>query len=138
MTVIVLLLAATLGTLSLIHCYWLAGGSRGLAVAVPTIGGEPAFRPSAVATGSVAVALALAAVIPVLTVFQVPEGALAEWLHWANLLLSGVFLLRFVGDFRLVGLFKRVRGTAFADRDTWLYSPLCLLLGIGYFLVWRG
>jgi hypothetical protein len=40
------------------------------------------------------------------------------------------FGLRAVGDFRFVGFFKRVRGSVFARRDTWLYSPLCVLIGV--------
>ena len=42
-----------------------------------------------------------------------------------------VLLLRAIGDFNLVGFFKRIRGSAFARMDTWFYSPLCVLLGIG-------
>jgi len=42
-----------------------------------------------------------------------------------------VFLGRVVGDFKWFGLFKRMRGTAFAWWDTWLFVPLCLLLALG-------
>lgn len=38
------------------------------------------------------------------------------------------FLLRAVGNLRTFGSFKIVKGTPFADWDTWFYSPLCLLL----------
>ncbi len=41
-----------------------------------------------------------------------------------------VFLLRAVGNLRTFGFFKIVKGTPFADWDTWLYSPLCLLLAL--------
>jgi hypothetical protein len=40
-----------------------------------------------------------------------------------------------VGDFRLVGFFKRVRGNAFARLDTLVYAPLCLVLAVGVFYV---
>ena len=43
---------------------------------------------------------------------------------------AGVFTLRAVGDFRLVGFFKRPSDSRFARRDTRLYSPLCLALGL--------
>ena len=43
---------------------------------------------------------------------------------------AGVVLIaRGIGDFRLVGLFKRVRGTRFAFWDSRLYTPLALVLG---------
>lgn len=42
---------------------------------------------------------------------------------------AAVLVLRAVGDFRLVGFFKRIRGSRFARLDTLLYSPLCFALG---------
>ena len=45
------------------------------------------------------------------------------------------FLARTVGEFRLVGVFKRVRGTPFATWDTWLFTPLCGLIAAGFFLI---
>jgi hypothetical protein len=54
-------------------------------------------------------------------------------------LLSGlVFSGRSVGDFRLVGLTKRERESAFARNDTWLYTPLCMLLSAGCLAAARG
>ena len=40
------------------------------------------------------------------------------------------FAARAVGEFRYVGFFKRVRGTRFAQRDTWIFSPLCVLIAL--------
>jgi hypothetical protein len=40
-------------------------------------------------------------------------------------------LARAVGDFRLVGFFKRVKDSVFARMDSRVYSPLCVLLGLG-------
>jgi len=42
---------------------------------------------------------------------------------------------RGVGDFRLVGLSKRVRGTRFARYDSFVYTPLCLALAAGIVVV---
>jgi hypothetical protein len=62
--------------------------------------------------------------------------ALLSWLSYG---LALGLLLRAVGEFRYVGLFKRVRGTKFAVLDTYVYSPLCLLLAVGVALVaWHG
>jgi hypothetical protein len=44
------------------------------------------------------------------------------------ILLAVVFAARAIGDFRLVGFFKTRGDGAFAWLDTWVYSPLCLLL----------
>nr|WP_254844256.1 DUF3995 domain-containing protein [Leptospira santarosai] len=51
-----------------------------------------------------------------------------------NVLLSAMFLFRAIGDFRLVGFFKKIRGTKFAKNDTAFFSPLCLLLSILLFV----
>jgi len=52
-------------------------------------------------------------------------------LSWFTRALALVLLLRAIGDFRLVGFFKRIRGSRFARLDTVLYSPLCLALSAG-------
>jgi aspartyl-tRNA synthetase len=49
--------------------------------------------------------------------------------------LSATFVGRAIGDFRLVGFFKRVRGTHFAVLDTLVFSPLCLLCGLAVLYV---
>jgi len=43
-------------------------------------------------------------------------------------LLALVFFARGVGDFRYVGFFKSIKGSLFAMRDTYVYSPLCMVL----------
>lgn len=54
----------------------------------------------------------------------VPNG-LVRFGIWA---LALVLLLRAIGDFRYVGLSKRVRRTQFAVLDTRFFTPLCLVL----------
>jgi hypothetical protein len=44
--------------------------------------------------------------------------------------LALVFMLRAVGNLRTFGFFKNITGTPFARWDTWLYSPLCLLIAL--------
>ena len=109
--------------LGLLHFYWAAGGGRGKNSAVPEIAGAPAFKPSKAATAAVGLTLLGTATIVLLRVDILVAGAAA------------VLILRAVGDFRLVGFFKRVRGTRFARLDTLLYSPLCLALGAALALV---
>jgi hypothetical protein len=41
-----------------------------------------------------------------------------------------IFVLRAIGNLRTFGFFKTITGTPFAEWDTWLYSPLCLLLAL--------
>ncbi len=83
------------------------------------------FSPGPFATSAVAVLLLLAAAICVsqAQLLGVPRAPLARVGVWALLVL---FLLRAIGEFKFIGLFKRVRNTRFSRLDTWVYSPLCL------------
>jgi hypothetical protein len=60
----------------------------------------------------------------------IAPGALAVLFDVGLWGLGVVFLLRAVGNLRTFGFFKIVKGTPFADWDTWFYSPLCLLLAL--------
>jgi len=117
--------------LALLHCYWLVGGRMGILAAIPEVDGKPAFLPSATATFVVAFGLALCALLLAaasgLVSLPVPHSVLS----WFTRALALVLLLRAIGDFRLVGFFKRIRGSRFARLDTVLYSPLCLALSAG-------
>jgi uncharacterized protein (DUF2062 family) len=132
---VALLTAAALSALGVVHIYWAMGGRSGSGAAVPELAGRPAFKPSR--TGTLAVAIALfAAALLVATAGRVLFDPLAPpTVRLLTFCLGAVFLARAVGDFRLVGLFKRVRGSRFARLDTWVYAPLCLILGIAALFV---
>ena len=46
-------------------------------------------------------------------------------------ILGVIFVLRAMGEFRMLGFFKSIKGTDFAFWNTLLYTPLCLALGLG-------
>jgi hypothetical protein len=129
------LLIAVFAGLSLIHVYWLFGGRVGQLAAIPELDGKPIFEPSAVATLVVAIGLALCAVVIAGTAGVLALPLSQTVLAWLTRALAVVFLLRAIGDFRLVGFFKRIRDTRFARLDTAVYSPLCLALAIGAAIV---
>ena len=124
-------LLAVFAGLSLIHVYWLFGGRVGRLVAIPEIDGKPVFQPSAVAMLVVAIGLALCAVVIAGTAGMLTLPLSQTVLTWLTRGLAMVLLLRTIGDFRLVGFFKRICDTRFARLDTSVYSPLCLALAIG-------
>lgn len=115
-----------------VHAYWVFGGRKGFRIAVPTKGeggGEPMFRPTKAATAVVALMLALMGVF-VLQLGGIGASWFPEWSYpVGGWLLTAVFVLRAIGDFRWLGFFKRNGGTPFARMDSILYSPLCLFLG---------
>jgi hypothetical protein len=123
--------------LALWHFYMALGShSEG---AVPSVNGRPLFVPSRGATVAVGIVLVLFAGLVAATAGLMAVGLPRALLSWLSYGLALGLLLRAVGEFRYVGLFKRVRGTKFAVLDTYLYSPLCLLLAVGVALVaWHG
>ena len=56
-------------------------------------------------------------------------------MRWALVVVAVVLLLRAVGDFRLVGFFKKITGSRFARLDTLVFSPLCVVLGLSLLVV---
>lgn len=124
--------------LGLWHFYWAMGGSFGKSSAIPKINGRPAFTPKAFAAALIGTALLFAAVLVGACSRLFESHVPVDILACSTYALSSVLFLRAVGDFSLVGFSKRVRGSSFARLDTLVYSPLCLALSIGVFLVGRS
>ncbi len=121
------------------HAYWALGGRRGYDVAIPQFAdGRRVFEPSAQGT------LVVAALIAVAGLYCLVAGGLlalplpASLLRAGTALLAAVFLVRALGWFEFAGWFKRVRTTPFAKFDTWVYCPLCLVLGAGLAVLAAG
>src|SRR5215208_3050905 len=109
-----ILLATVFAALSLLHIYWAAGGVFGKAVSIPTLAGKRSFDPSPLGTILVAAALLIAMFI-VIGRLGMAGGAIPKWIfRWGSWCICAIFLLRAVGEFRLVGFFKQVTGTEFA------------------------
>jgi len=124
--------SATFMALALWHFFMAFGGlSSAAAGAVPSVAGKPVFVPSAGSTAAVGTVLLLFAALVAATAGLVPPPLPMRWMAGLSYALAAGLLARTVGDFKYVGLFKRVRGTPFARLDTLLYSPLCLVLALG-------
>ena len=119
-----------LSALALLHVYWGVGGISGPSVAVPEVDGRPLFTPTRLSCFAVAAALVLAAFLVLSRGGIVASPLPPAWTKVGAAGVGAVFVLRAIGDFRLVGFFKRVRGTPFARWDTRLFSPLCLAIGL--------
>ena len=124
-----ILLAALFVLLSAFHVVGAFGLWRSLAV-IPTVPGETAHYPASLSWLGVAALLALAALVVLVRGDLLLTSAPRFLSTLACLGLGGVFILRSIGEFRFFGFFRSVTGTSFAFWDTWLYTPLCLVIGV--------
>ncbi|MFI5399704.1 MAG: DUF3995 domain-containing protein [SAR324 cluster bacterium] len=130
--------AVLFAAIGLLHVYWALGGGWGADAALPTHGSLPGSPPrftlpvTPISTFLVAVLLFLAAGIVLGRADLLSNAAPAT--HWifvvGTWVLAALFLVRAIGEFRYVGFFKRVRNTEFGRWDTWLFSPLCLIIAL--------
>jgi Protein of unknown function (DUF3995) len=130
MAAVSVLLAITLGSLAALHVYWALGGQFGKGVVIPERAGALLFKPSPAATLLVAAALVAAATCALAQGGAVTAPGTGS--QAGCCVLAALFAARAVGEGRYVGFLKRVRNTAFARSDSWLYSPLCVLLATGF------
>lgn len=133
---IALIAAAILVIVSAIHLYWASGGRWGGAAAIPRKeeGGAPLFKPRVPETVAVAVALLVATAALLVQANLIGLGDADRYAKATCILCAVIFFARAVGEFNYLGLFKRIRNTAFARNDTRYYSPMCLFLALAYLL----
>ncbi|MEP1095099.1 MAG: DUF3995 domain-containing protein [Cyclobacteriaceae bacterium] len=122
--------------LSLIHLNWGFGGSWGFDKSLPTnVEGERVLNPKSRDSMIVGIGLmffSLFYMVKADIVFMDLPSLVESAVGW---LIPIVFLLRAMGDFKYIGFFKKLTSTDFASRDTRLYSPLCLFIGINGVLI---
>ena len=124
-----MILTGILVLLALIHLYWLFG-ERGLEQALPTDAkGKRLLNPSKSMTAFVAFVLFGFAWISYML-----DSPHKGWIESAGWALAILFFLRVIGDFNILGVFKKVKTTEFAKYDTWVYIPLCFMISLGFVL----
>jgi hypothetical protein len=124
------LLSGIFVALALLHFYWAAGGGGGLDGFVPSEDGKPLLTPGPLASLLVGVALLAAALVVTCRAGMWCVGLPAPLARVGIWVIALLFALRAIGEFRYVGFFKRVRGSRFARRDTWIFSPLCVVIAV--------
>jgi len=125
-------------SLAAVHVYWAARGV-GTTAGIPSrADGTPVFRPGRVATLGVAVALGLAALLVMGRAQLLDFGLPPLLLRVGTWGVAVAFAARTIGEFRYVGVFKRVRGTPFARWDSRLFTPLCAAIAIATVVVARS
>lgn len=129
-----LLLLILFSFLSGLHFYWAAGGKRWLKAAIPEIKGKPTIHPGPLATIAVAIGLLGFGALAFFLGFAPADSILPGFIY-AGWIATAIFLIRAIGDFRYVGLFKTYRESGFARQDTRIYSPLCLFIATSFTVI---
>ncbi|MFT4534589.1 MAG: hypothetical protein ACJA1A_002355 [Saprospiraceae bacterium] len=129
MIIIILILAIILFILSLIHFNWARGGIWGFENALPTNEkGERILNPRKIDSLIVGLGL-LGFAFFYLHLSSLLTLAIFELImHYLKWIIPSIFMLRAIGDFRYVGLFKKVKNTKFGRFDTYYFTPLCIII----------
>ena len=131
-----LMLGVVFALLALLHFSWFLGSQWGLDASLPTDEtGKRVLNPKKVDSLIVGLGLALFSAFYFAKWYDVqlaPNQTIASIISW---LIPSIFLLRSIGEFRYVGLFKKVKNTRFGKLDTTFIIPLCLIIAVLGFLV---
>ena len=136
MELLTIIESTTLFVLAGIHFNWAIGGTWGFDVAIPTKeNGERLMNPGKIDSATVGFGLASFGLYYLILIGWI-EWEIPFWaLNYAKWVIAGIFTLRSIGDFRYLGFFKKLKTTEFAKKDTKIYAPLCLGLGVIGFLL---
>ena len=113
------------------HFYWLFGGKWGLEKVIPTKNNQmntpsiPKFATLIVAVVLLLFGLAYLVKSRLLN-FEIPNWII----YYGYWIIPSIFMLRAIGDFKYVGIFKKIKDTEFAKADSKWFVPLCLTIGL--------
>lgn len=130
-TIITIIILVIIGVL---HYYWALGGEFGLDKALPTDNeGKRLLNPSRPLT--FLVGLIMLGFVVIAYLLHNNSTNHQKYITYVGWVLSMIFLLRAIGDFNMVGIFKKIKETEFAKYDTRYIVPLCLFLGSAFVLL---
>lgn len=130
MITLAVFVAFTMLIVSFLHFYWAFGGKYGLESAGPKLEGDKQFIPSGKLIFIVACMMLGLAILPIQLVTPLP--ILQSSISYIGFFIAIIFIVRGIGDFKYVGLFKTVYNSNFAQLDTRYFSPLIITLGVAY------
>jgi len=125
------ILVLTYFVIALFHFYWLFGGEKWIDKALPTDENEKrVLNPGKFETVIVTFGLLLFEFYYLLKMelfeMEIPK-LIAEYSGW---IISLIFIVRAIGDFKYVGFFKRIKKTEFAKLDTRYFTFISLIVGL--------
>ncbi len=130
-----ILLMILLTLVAILHFYWAAGGKRFSEGVIPELEKIELFQPGPIPTAIVGFGLLMMAAIVAANLNWLDAGEWHVWIRRGLWAITIIFLVRAIGEFNYIGLFKRKKNSLFAEKDSKYYSPLCLGMSLLGFLV---
>ncbi|MCW5516938.1 DUF3995 domain-containing protein [Muriicola sp. Z0-33] len=126
-----ILLSLILLGLGIIHFYWAIGGKIAFSNSLPTKeNGKKVLNPKKIDIAIVGFGLTIFGIFYIIKSGLIDCNLPELLIKYAGWIIPSIFLLRTIGEFKYVGVFKRIKKTEFGMKDTKLYTPLCLLIGV--------
>jgi hypothetical protein len=117
--------------IAVIHFYWALGGTWAAKAVLPVkADGQLTFKPGFIATFFVGLVFIVLTFITLGNLDLFKNYISLKYFACATAFIAAIFFIRFVGDFKFVGITKKIKNTVFANNDTKYYTPLCLMLAI--------
>lgn len=139
-TILAFVLTALFLFLSFLHIYWALGGQWSIEKIIPEKFKESFYNSKSktgfmLATFVVAFGLMSIAWLTAAYVGKMKSPFSHPVHRYLLMVVSGLFLLRAIGDFNMVGLFKSQKIGLFAYWDSKLFVPLCFCISAAYVLL---
>jgi len=134
-TILTFATSAILLLLSMLHFYWAFGGSWGIEYTIPEKFKDRFFNEkykwhTKLATIIVAIGLLVFAVIIFSNHYDFTGLLKPSWTRTLTQVIGVIFIARAIGDFNIVGIFKKSKESIFEKKDSQIYVPLCIYLGL--------
>ena len=132
----ILIIAVTVNTvifilLSILHFYWAFGGKLWYDDVLPTSSNmQHKLNPSATAGLIIAFGLLFLALLTAGNLGLFDRYIKRTYFRYSTFIITIIFLLRAIGDFKFIGFFKTVKSTSFGLNDTCFFSPLSSLIAL--------
>lgn len=130
------ILIVIFSSLAGLHFSWALGSSWGFMAALPTtVDGQLLFEPHPIESAIIGLGLLTFGIFYLLQTSWINKSLPEKTNKIIGWGIPSIFLLRAIGDFKYVGIFKPPIETAFATADFYFYSPLCLFIALLGFLI---
>jgi hypothetical protein len=116
--------------ISAFHLFWGIKGISPHSVFIPSADNKHLFSPSKLSCFLIGLIFLIGAMHILMLEGIIPPLFSQSTMMILNRIISAVFLLRAIGEFRYIGFFKKIRGTRFAKYDDRFFSPLCMAIAL--------